>query len=1550
MLPPVTSDSRPNSRGNAPSSRPGSRGQGSRVQSKDWDFSSRPGSQPAGSQYGSLGSGQGSAASSRPGSQPAGSQFGSLGGSLPGSRPNSRAENRGSSRTAGLGQVSFHQESAASRSSSSENEENEEEDSEEERERKRQEDLRLTSQTRSRQVNMSTFTRAMQSMMTDHIRYHGIQYNGLLIDYLVRNRARKTYGGYAKHMLDPDQKNVDAELKVYDGGVEVVKCEKLLAVISNIITNSYKSMQHKDWQCTGREFREHAQNIINQQRFERTLNRAVQSMFVHQGLVRKVDMQETVREKQARLKQFWASYHTSHKLVDSLAARDGEASGPSKAKDAPRTKSSQNSREAVPNTQRPTGRTKPVTPSAWYASLGCADDEAILPSDDVWKLRGSRSAVSRGGSRSSFRGGQESRQEQQALVFPSLLATASSSEEMSRIATGTGVSRSAKKRQSAIDSLADWGFARSSPLFQTEKFQFKSEAQTAKAIGKLFETNPHRTQKLRRCNELAWSAPALLNTKRSGQAPPEKQKQLIPFGKSAGGHSLKNNKSCKSPSNSYVRACDTSGIVPSLLPFCTGDSPVLSAAGRGLGDEDLLAVTQMFNNVSNLEVIDLAENGLLTSKSLLPFLSGLKGPWASRHLHKLSLKNCLRKAGLESCQIVLSCVQDLLRTGLRSLKYLDLSGVAFDMKSFLPVCRAIHEHPSLQHAGLNDVKLSYDVPDAKQCVELLASSSLESIELGWNPFDRSIFRHLGENIVANRTIERLSVANCACSLPNGDTSIDDFLEMLERDDCLAQIDISLNRISFRGALVLESVLDFNSTLVAVDLSHNPLSTLGFRSVLRLLGRPDSAFAFFQCVGCCSVQHNHLDAEMENNQVYYGTNPTGRFKLHLERAYDRALMRMLYKTCDRFKMQPDTAFFDASPGYKHPVKESDGTWAIPRSGEVELSFSIAEAMEKGFGGIADSDFAAVIQRHFSLTRISPTFRKQVAIACQFKQMEGQGLEQDTMLEALSKDFLFSYSQFSQLCHHKSLVADVARRLIPSVLGGSPQRYLSLLKMPTQGTYLKFMRDAKNLLSFNIENPTARYRLDLGNCCDFAVAEQLLILDRWESNLSRIKRLEIVSQNGFRNHFRNELYQDRPIDARYMGELILPEYGDLQFDYSSSKKPSPNAKPLDATSFDKILLALQVAECRPEDSVKAVAMMAHYWYLDCLQMRAIMGIYADSYVRAEIFVRLAFHLTDIHNEKVFRSRFDNKKEFNKLLCRLGHVSFFPFVQPEQTAFVLDFSYYDQRLAANILFTLSQAENWRNIKDAEFDRPDGEIDHLIAGIPTSWLKFELMETSGIFKARYICSPDDRNYKLRKDLAKTYGNREIPSENEVMWWSSINDCPPDVVEFVEFINSNYTSIWEPFQIIDGTDGNGEIALSELETGIQRMKCNKFDGENKNERIKAVFRFLDPDGGGLVSRSEWEVLDQLFREVRLSVKEFVEFCERTFGSDLDDAWAALDSDGSGEIDFGEWQEMLTRLGFFGMASPIFAYLDKDDEGTVSREEFEVLNDYQNPEWSLFSD
>merc|ERR1712232_310849 len=69
------------------------------------------------------------------------------------------------------------------------------------------------------------------------------------------------------------------------------------------------------------------------------------------------------------------------------------------------------------------------------------------------------------------------------------------------------------------------------------------------------------------------------------------------------------------------------------------------------------------------------------------------------------------------------------------------------------------------------------------------------------------------------------------------------------------------------------------------------------------------------------------------------------------------------------------------------------------------------------------------------------------------------------------------------------------------------------------------------------------------------------------------------------------------------------------------------------------------------------------------------------------------------------------------------------------------------------------------------------------------------------------------------------------------------------------------------------------------KMKCKKFKGPNEMERIRAVFRWLDPSGEGLISTDEFMILDQMLNEVILSIEEFVEFCVRTFSEDLEDAY-----------------------------------------------------------------
>ena len=72
----------------------------------------------------------------------------------------------------------------------------------------------------------------------------------------------------------------------------------------------------------------------------------------------------------------------------------------------------------------------------------------------------------------------------------------------------------------------------------------------------------------------------------------------------------------------------------------------------------------------------------------------------------------------------------------------------------------------------------------------------------------------------------------------------------------------------------------------------------------------------------------------------------------------------------------------------------------------------------------------------------------------------------------------------------------------------------------------------------------------------------------------------------------------------------------------------------------------------------------------------------------------------------------------------------------------------------------------------------------------------------------------------------------------------------------------------------------------VEKWGWDKF--KKNPDLIKQVFRYLDPDGGGEISRKEWDTLRQVFNELTLSILEFLQFVDRIFG-DFDLAWQAMD-------------------------------------------------------------
>eukprot|EP00929_Paragymnodinium_shiwhaense_P020102 TRINITY_DN13507_c0_g2_i1.p1 TRINITY_DN13507_c0_g2~~TRINITY_DN13507_c0_g2_i1.p1 ORF type:complete len:1554 (+),score=406.14 TRINITY_DN13507_c0_g2_i1:199-4860(+) len=1046
---------------------------------------------------------------------------------------------------------------------------------------------------------------------------------------------------------------------------------------------------------------------------------------------------------------------------------------------------------------------------------------------------------------------------------------------------------------------------------------------------------------------------------------PETSSFFVPWKTDTAGKSLWRDPD--SPTKQYLRACEASCIVPTPTCFITGHSTKLDAKGKALADEDLLAIAATVSSMA-VEDIDLEGNGLLSDTALAELAEMLQGTTAGRGLKRLSLRHC-NGAGQSTISTIISLLSSK-SFGLLSLNELDLSGIAISAKHHLPLAQAIRDHPTLRTACLAETGLGNTPFTERVLCDLCGSAVLKNLDLGWNCFSAEVFTAMGKQLVENQVLESLVLANCASADHSADkvqkvapkaaagklsanpvnekpiSPVVFFIECLMHDDHLKHLDISLNRLDYRGALILEDALENSKTTASLNLSYNPLGVLGFRSIMRLLGRDTSGLVRFECEDC-------FKGSDHGYQVFSSTKPNGKYLLELSRPYHRAFLRMLYKTTERFQLSFDAAFMSSEfvpPPFVHASKDSHGVWQVPTHGRLITRFSVDKAVEAAVQKMNQWDYEAYLSKHFDLMRLHPGFRKVVPLFVQWQQMEGRADEQRVMLEALSKDFYFTSPQIEMFCHAKTMAADVIAKLLHCVPGGQSQLFLSVLHVPTLGECIKVLKTAKSFLMFNPNNPTGSYKFDLGVATDYAAAERLICLDTWEISLKKRLGRPDTSQHGNMSHLRNVRYNDTPLPcAQHHGicEWNVPQKDILEFDYSSTKRPPEGAPIFDAELFEVFLMTLHRFGnrwCGDAQLNEALRQCSHYLYVTALQMRQILGLYRDKAARSDVFVIFFNRVLDMHNEKVFRGMLDSDGSVQGLRDRLGFATYFPYIQPEQTRFRFDLLLHDQRLAANALINLANKESRNNLRSPSYVHANGYVDPLPTGIPRGWDSFEKMPKSGVFKVAYVCGPEQRSFKARCAFQESLGGCEVKvNEPEVMWWAFVHDAPDDVLDFLRFLSSKYKDFQKAFKAVDGHEGTGQITLHSFREGLNRIGCQIFKGRDENHRLQTVFRYLDPTGEGQVSRDEWGELGLLKAEMILSCTELFQFLSRMFRNDMKAAWSNV-AGGPFQTSLTEeeWCTALGELGYFGPAKCVFAHIGGKEKGVVSYADFKTLRDLKN--------
>ncbi|CAJ1327457.1 unnamed protein product [Effrenium voratum] len=957
----------------------------------------------------------------------------------------------------------------------------------------------------------------------------------------------------------------------------------------------------------------------------------------------------------------------------------------------------------------------------------------------------------------------------------------------------------------------------------------------------------------------------------------------------------------------YLSACNREGLLPSTDPFVTGHSDCINAKAQGLSDRDLFAICEMLEMGSPLRELDLEGNAGISERAFLHLFKHLQAKPAEARkvceLEKLSLAGCV---GLVQDEPFAGLIQLISCPRLDGLQILSLSGLPIGVKWQVPLCKALRSHVSIRQLSLADTGLgthsSCEDDTTMVCVvELLSSKSIAQLDLSWNCIGQAGFDFLGQKLNELGILEKLDLSHCSTlSKKSWTSSAVHLLEHLRDNQSLQSLSIAGNYLDFRAALLLEDSLEYNLTLRQLDVSNNSLGSPGMRSLLRLLARSTSGLQSFNFENCSKGAIRDSRSDM---QVFRASRPHGRYELDLSRPYDRTLLRMLYKTSDRLGLGFDQTFRDISAEgfFSHPPKSSQGLYQIPQAGKVWMTFTMDKVLEDRMAAQGGADFFSLIRCHSELLRIKPCRSTLVALLAQWKRMEGLGEDQSIMIDALSKDFSLKYPEIAVLCQSRAQSWDVVASLQCAIPAGHQlEKQLCLRLIPSSCDFVRMLQRSESLLSFNPNNPTGHYSLDLSNPIDYTISERLAILDNWESVLRSSENKADISQLGNYSHARNTQYSNCPL-PRSFTEWIPVEYDILELDYCSSKR-GLGKEAMTEAAFDGIVTALLQFARHWKCRLQALQQLSDQIYFSCAQLRQIVDLFKESGARQDVYVTFFNRIVDMQNEKLVRARLD-MNEVSTILYRLGHAGCFPYMQPEQMHIRLHFKNHEERLLMSYLLKLSIKESLANIKDPQFTSSDGTVDALTLGVPRSWEQMSNIPKQGVFEAEYVCKPEDRNLKMRKDLAEQLGAWTCTGleEEEITFVSFLGQVPPDVVSLVAWASHSFGPG------LSGTfDQIGkEVNSKEFEEALKGLGFNKFKGPREQQRFQQVFRHMDSKFEGKISQKDWRNLEELGQEIQQSIRETRQFCERLFASS---AWAVL-SDGKGRISQDQVPQQPGRFG-----------------------------------------
>jgi hypothetical protein len=759
----------------------------------------------------------------------------------------------------------------------------------------------------------------------------------------------------------------------------------------------------------------------------------------------------------------------------------------------------------------------------------------------------------------------------------------------------------------------------------------------------------------------------------------------------------------------------------------------------------------------------------LTEKSLPIILENI----SNRSLRHLDLSdNDLRGEGIKQ-------LCHLLSNPSNKISSLELSKTSIGTNEVRMLCDAFLTHEtswildlSLSHNGLNSKAMGHLARFISY-----AGCSLNWCDFSWNSFDSIAGELLAGALSINKTLSSINLsANCL-----RDEGGQHIAACLLGNQTLREIYLSLNNIGGKTCFIFSKVLRVHPNMERLDLSDNPLTEAGARSMFRTILRGLRCFVMMQ--NCTFTNEiglfNHSNPSLDSP-----------YDLDLSQPYQVAILSELINMVN---VNANCSFKSLS--YRPSSGTGAGGGGAGGGGEKEITITAQCKNNETYlrNGSAPWSIpnSGILKVHFLHQVTIPTesmaiddlaFNTILAIVINAKSEN----DRKNWLMLMAMDAYFLTSQAQDLI---DILED--RRLIGPGGISKVDLFLSIWSniIDTVNMY-DFMYDnldseerlhlqhslTLEKFKFNWINPTGHWRFDLSNRIQRNVFMQIIAHNAVESKFSELKsKRNDTSQHGNWFNFRNEKYNNHEIIIDMEFIKNIPWNGYLEFDYVTTSRPgagggggtsggggggtsaaSITSQTISDLDFELLAKKLDISTRRrltkSKGNIKLLELQLAItkYYFTCSDVLNLMDCFMDDdQTQARVVIIMFNRIDDLFNFDVILRHLSGVAVQDVFHC-LGVLNCLNPLKPAQ-----DYRFYlkhiDNRIMTHSLLQLSSLENGDQLKQ----HPKSTVDIISLYAALGRLIQEQMSDTSILIFSY-CEIGERQsvpaWNFRKDLLKNF------------------------------------------------------------------------------------------------------------------------------------------------------------------------------------------------------